>query len=132
MAQRRPAASAQDLPGRSFVAEVAAHYDNPFDPEQILDGIITSPDGDEVRAPGFFYVPLPSPRRGPSSSGTGPSPRALSLTVEGAPDRLSSATARELLGGAAPDCRAQSRFRFVRAPWLAHFIYDDGRPFFAG
>lgn len=41
-----------------FDADIAATYDNPFDPEQIaVDADITAPGGSAVRVPGFYAAP---------------------------------------------------------------------------
>jgi hypothetical protein len=40
-------------------AEIAARYDNPFDPEQIaVDGEVATPDGRIVIVPGYFQAPF--------------------------------------------------------------------------
>ena len=67
LAQRAPAAirsvtaSAQSVPayGRlEWSVDLAATYDNPFDPEEVrLDALITCPDGQELTVPGFFHCP---------------------------------------------------------------------------
>lgn len=123
-----------------LVAEVAAHYDNPFDPEQILvDGIITRPDGDEVRAPGFFYVPLALSEAGGREQlrRTGPADFRVRYTptVEGehriallVRDRTGERRSEELL----LTVELSPEPGFVRVPHGSrYFIYDDGRPFFA-
>jgi len=40
-------------------ADIAASYDNPFDPEQVaVDAEITGPSGKAVTVPGFYYAPM--------------------------------------------------------------------------
>ncbi|MCY2990969.1 MAG: hypothetical protein NTY19_24300, partial [Planctomycetota bacterium] len=40
-------------------ADIAATYENPFDPEQIaIDAEVTTPQGTLATVPGFYYVPL--------------------------------------------------------------------------
>ena len=40
-------------------ADVAATYDNPFDPEQIeVDAEVTTPEGKTLDVPGFHAVPM--------------------------------------------------------------------------
>jgi len=42
-----------------LAADIAATYDNPFDPDQVaVDAQITDADGRTVDVPGFYYVPL--------------------------------------------------------------------------
>lgn len=42
-----------------LAADVAATYENPFDPEQIaVDAEVTAPDGKTAVVPGFYYVPM--------------------------------------------------------------------------
>jgi Domain of unknown function (DUF5060) len=42
-----------------LTAEIAASYNNPFDPDQIsIEAKVTAPDGKVLSVPGFFYAPM--------------------------------------------------------------------------
>lgn len=123
-----------------LVADVAASYENPFDPEQILvDGLITRPDGLEVRVPGFFYVPLTLAEDGGREqlrrAGPGDFRVRYTPTVEGehriallVRDRTGERRSEGLILAVEPSAEPG----FVRAPeGSRYFAYDDGRPFFA-
>ena len=47
-----------------LTAEIAATYDNPFDPDQIaVEARVTTPEGKVLSVPGFFYAPMRLARR---------------------------------------------------------------------
>ena len=124
-----------------LTADIAATYDNPFDPDQIaVDAEVTGPEGKMVAVPGFYYVPMRTETRGETErmrmtgppsfrvrySPPGPGGYRIvvtvtdrSGTVKSAPVQI-TATARKSPG-------------FVRvakgAP--AYFAYDSGQPYFA-
>ena len=134
-------ASVQVFSRVEVTADIAGHYDNPFDPEQIaVDALVTRPDGTAVTVPGFYYVPMrletklghERPRvAGPPGfrvryTPTVPGPYRLVLQAS---DRSGTVTSAPV----AFTATAGEHPGFVR---IAHgsalyFASDDGRPFFA-
>ena len=124
-----------------LTANIAATYDNPFDPDQLaVDAEVTGPDGKTVSVPGFYYVPMRTETRGETERMrvTGQpsfrvrySPPAAgayrivlkvadrSGTVKSAPIQI-TATARKSSG-----------FVRVAKGSPAYFAYDSGQPYFA-
>ena len=124
-----------------LAVDIAATYDNPFDPDQItVDAQVTAPDGRTATVPGFYYAPLRvetkrqverlrlvgAPgfrvRYTPTTAGK------YQLVLQ-ATDRSGTATSAPLelvaTAGSSPG--------FVRVAKASphYFAFDNGRPYFA-
>jgi Domain of unknown function (DUF5060) len=124
-----------------LTADVAARYDNPFDPDQIdVAAEVTTPGGKTVRIPGFFQVPLrlEAARGGERLAVTGapgfrvrytPTVAGTYRFVLAATDRSGTVRSQPLEFAA----RAGRSQGFVRvAPGSPrYFAFDSGRPYFA-
>jgi len=124
-----------------LTADIAASYDNPFDPDQIaVDAEVIAPDGKAVTVPGFFDVPMRlETTRGSERLVPGGAPgfrvryapavagkHRLVLKVTDRSGTVRSAP-RELTATASPS----SGFVRVSRQSPRYFAHDDGRPFFA-
>ena len=124
-----------------LTADIAASYDNPFDPDQIaVDAEVIAPDGKAVTVPGFLDVPMRlettrgSERLVPAGA---PGFRVRYAPAVAGKHRLvlkvtdRSGTVRsaplELTATASPS----PGFVRVSRQSPRYFAHDDGRPFFA-
>ncbi|WP_165231838.1 DUF5060 domain-containing protein [Aquisphaera insulae] len=124
-----------------LVADVAATYDNPFDPEQIaVDAEVSAPDGSKLVVPGFFFAPMRSESRSsrerivrdgppgfrvryaPAMVGT----HRIALVVKGRGGTVRSAPV-ELKA----EKGASHGFIRVAKSNPHYFAFDDGTPYFA-
>ena len=124
-----------------LTADIAATYDNPFDPDQIaVDAEVTTPDGRTLNVPGFHEVPMrletrrgserlvPSGQPGfrvrytPTSEGTH---RLVLKAVDRTGAVRSSPLVLTVKAGRSPG------FVRVAKPSPHYFAYDSGRPFVA-
>ncbi|MCC6728983.1 MAG: DUF5060 domain-containing protein [Chthonomonadales bacterium] len=120
-------------------AEVAATYDNPFDPDQIaVDAEITRPDGRRVTVPGFFDVPMRLERHGGAErlllAGEAGFRVRYAPTMPGKHLIVIRAKARAAVARSAPmwiTATAPKAHGFVRrASRAPHaFAFDDGAPY---
>ncbi len=124
-----------------LTADIAASYDNPFDPDQIaVDAEVVAPDGKTVTVPGFLDVPMRletvrgSERLVPDGA---PGFRVrYAPTLAGKHRLVLKVTDRSGTVRSAPQeltATASSSSGFVRVSRQAprYFAHDDGRPFFA-
>ncbi len=122
-------------------ADIAASYDNPFDPEQIaVDAVVTTPEGATVTVPGFYYVPMKLETKLGIER----------LRLAGAPDfrvRYTPTTAGRYRvavqvadrSGSAVSAPVEFTVTIGKAPGFVrvardsppYFAFDNGNPFFA-
>lgn len=122
-------------------ADVAAHYDNPFDPEQIaVDAEIRTPAGRTIAVPGFFYVPMwPESLLGYERvqvAGRSSFHVRYTPTAPGRYSLVVKATDRTGTVRSAPIRFTATATRspgFVRVSRVSpnYFMFDGGKPFFA-
>ncbi len=121
--------------------EVAATYENPFDPAQIaVDAAVTTPDGTRFTVPGFYYAPMALQTRAPAERLrlAGPADFRVRYTPTVAGLHRLALTVKDASGGVESEpleltVTAGSNPGFVRVAKDAprYFAYDSGQPFFA-
>ncbi len=122
-------------------ADVAATYENPFDPEQVaVDAEVTRPDGTVATVPGFYDVPMRLELRSGVERVRPAGPARFSIrytpTVPGRHRLVLRVTDRRGTVRAEPQeftAVAGSHPGFVRVAKESprYFAYDNSKPFFA-
>jgi hypothetical protein len=142
LAIQRLVADRDRVPARYLAevsADIAATYDNPFDPDQIaVDAHITGPRGETLTVPAFYLVPVAFETRlgserarvaGPPEFRvrfTPPAPGRYRLVLT-ATDRTGTVTSAPLTIVATPSAHTAFVRRAAASP--AYFALDDGSPF---
>lgn len=122
--------------------DLEGRWDNPFDPEQVkVDGEFTSPSGDVLVVPGFYYQeyrrmmtsgedsyePIGNPVWKVRFSPTGPGEYSYQVKVVN-DDQIATTDEASFL--CSPDTANHGFIRVSKTNPL-YFEYDDGTPFFA-
>ncbi len=118
-----------------LAVEIAATYDNPFDPREIaVDATVTPPAGPAWIQPGFFMVPYT--RSGPGGIPSGPGGWRVRFTPSGPGTWRVTVRAKDRSGGVASaplavEAGASTAPGFIRraAADARYFAFDSGEPY---
>ena len=124
-----------------LTADVAATYDNPFDPDQIaVDAEVTAPDGKTLTVPGFHAVPMRLETKRGSERLVPSGPPGFQVRYHAHPGRHPPARSEGdrserhgpvVAPGADSQARPNAGVRGVARQSPHYFAFDSGKPFLA-